>query len=57
MQTLSVVEWHEGWRVEQDGEIIFVSPFEERCFVYALDASSQLFEEGVKAEVVLRRLT
>jgi hypothetical protein len=56
MQTLSVVELGEGWRVEQDGEVIFTSPFEEPCFVYALDTSSQLFEDGVEVEVVLRRL-
>lgn len=55
MQTLVVVETGDGWHVERDGHVIFDAPAEERCFQHALDTSSQLFENGVRAEVVLRR--
>ena len=56
MQTLVVVETGDGWRVERDGHVIFKAPAEERCFQHALDTSSRLFEDGVRTEVVLRRL-
>lgn len=56
MQTLMVVEARDGWRVEKDGEVIFRAPAEARCFQHALETTSQLFDAGVRAEVVLSRL-
>jgi len=55
MKTLTVVEDLHSWHVEHDGRVIFTAIEEERCFQHALDASSQLFEEGVQTEVILRR--
>lgn len=57
MQTLRVVEKEQDWTVEQDGEVIFRAPGEERCFKHALETSSQLFDEGVPSAVVLQRLS
>lgn len=57
MQTLRVVEGEDGWRVERDGQIIFQAPGEERCFLHALETSSRMFDEGVFAEVTLKRLS
>ena len=56
MHTLRVVEGVDGWRVERDGEIIFQAPGEERCFLHALETSSQMFDDGIPAEVTLKRL-
>lgn len=55
MKTLAVVESLGGWHVEHDGRVIFEALEEERCFQHALDTSSQLFDEGEQAEVVMRR--
>jgi hypothetical protein len=57
MHTLHVVENEEDWSVEQYGEVVFRSPGEERCFKHALETSSQLFDEGIPAAVVLNRLS
>lgn len=54
MKTLTVVEDLNSWHVEHEGRVIFKAKEEERCFQHALDASSKLFEEGVRAEVALR---
>jgi hypothetical protein len=57
METLIVVETRDGWCVERQGEIVFRAPEEDRCFQYALEASSSLFEQGVPNEVVLKRVS
>lgn len=56
MQTFRVVEGFGEWRVEFGGEIVFKSPTEEACFLRAIAASSELFDDGVKTQIEMARL-
>ena len=56
MQTLRVIESEDGWSVEREGRVIFQAQGEERCFIHALETSSQMFDDGVRTWVILDRL-
>ena len=55
METIEVVEDEKGWTVKHHGRILFIDTVEERTFRTALAISNTLFDEGVRAQVVLIR--
>ena len=56
MRTIEVTETEAGWEVTCDHEVVFTDSAEQRSFQAALDYGSRLFDEGVRAEIVLHRL-
>jgi hypothetical protein len=55
METIEVVEDEKGWTVRHGDRILFMDTVEERTFQTALAISNTLFDEGVRAQVVLIR--
>lgn len=55
METIEVVEGEKGWTVRHGARILFTDTVEERTFRTALAISNILFDEGVRAQVVLVR--
>jgi hypothetical protein len=55
METLEVVEQERGWVVKHGTEILFIDPVEARSFRTALEISNTMFDEGVRAQVILIR--
>ncbi|MBI1683093.1 hypothetical protein [Caulobacter hibisci] len=56
MRTIEVTETEAGWEVTCDQRVLFNDLPEQRSFQAALDYGSRLFDEGVRAEIVLHRL-
>lgn len=55
METIEVVEDETGWTVKHRDHVLFMDTIEERTFQAALAISGTLFDEGVRAQVVLIR--
>jgi hypothetical protein len=55
MEIIEVVEDERGWTVKHGAQILFIDTVEERTFQTALAISHTLFDEGVRAHVVLVR--
>lgn len=55
METIEVVEEEHGWTVRHGTNILFIDTVEERSFRTALEISNTMFEEGVRAQVILTR--
>ena len=55
METIVVVEDDKGWTVKHGERVLFSDTVEERTFQAALAISDTLFDEGVRAQVVLVR--
>jgi len=55
METIEVVEDEKGWTVKHGSRVLFIDTVEERSFQTALAISNTLFDEGVRAQVVLVR--
>ncbi|GEM_PF-1100443 len=56
MRTIEVTETEAGWEVTCDRQVLYTDLAEQRSFQAALDYGSRLFDEGVRAEIVLHRL-
>lgn len=56
MRTIEVSQTEAGWEVTCERRVLFSDVGEARSFQAALDYGSQLFDQGVQAEIVLRRL-
>jgi hypothetical protein len=55
METIEIVEGEKGWTVRHGARILFIDTVEARTFQTALAISNTLFDEGVRAQVVLIR--
>ncbi|WP_158285987.1 MULTISPECIES: hypothetical protein [unclassified Caulobacter] len=56
MRMIEVTQTEAGWEVTCDRQVIHTDLAEQRSFQAALDYGSRLFDEGVRAEIVLHRL-
>lgn len=54
-ETIEVVQDEKGWTVKHGSRVPFIDTVEERSFQTALAISNTLFDEGVRAQVVLIR--
>lgn len=56
MRTIEVNQTEAGWEVTCDQRVLYTDVAEQRSFQAALDHGSRLFDEGVRAQIVLHRL-
>ena len=55
METIEIVEGEKNWTVRHGTRVLFIDTVEERTFRTALAISRTLFDESVRAQVVLIR--
>lgn len=55
METIEVIQGDNGWTVKHGARVLFIDTVEERTYQTALAISHTLFDDGVRAQVVLVR--